>query len=403
MSLRKFNTRLLLIMGLVCAVTISINGQSKSIGLDEAISIASNNYAGLERDRLIVKQQNKLADSGPLKQPTQLYLSSEEFGANDQSGVHSINILQNFYVPRVGKAQKDYYKKGAAVAERELALTNQWLKLQVEQAFYQLLYAKQEKQLVSDNIVIYNNFLSVATSQLESGETGRIPQMAARSRLGQAQLEQEHSVEKYQIALTLFNQWLQSDITYMAKGELEYESSFLLDSTLLNNPHLQVFEAQRELALTKVETEKVQLLPQINSGFKLQTMSGNFPLFGYQLGVNVPLFKKAYQGRIQAAELGVKVREAELYNQEQELERTISEFRYRLEHQLHILEYIKQNLTPIVIDQSEVNLIAYEEGEIGYLEYLDGLEQVIKVKQQYLEALYKFNVLRIELNYWLGK
>jgi cobalt-zinc-cadmium resistance protein CzcA len=132
-------------------------------------------------------------------------------------------------------------------------------------------------------------------------------------------------------------------------------------------------------------------------------MSGNFPLFGYQLGVNVPLFKKAYQGRIEAAEVGVKVQEANLKSKEQELERTISELRYRLEHQIHILEYLQQDLTPIVKEQSEVNLKAYGEGEISYLEYLDGLEQVVKVKQQYLTALYKFNALRIELDYWLGK
>jgi outer membrane protein TolC len=70
---------------------------------------------------------------------------------------------------------------------------------------------------------------------------------------------------------------------------------------------------------------------------------------------------------------------------------------------MHILEYLQQDLTPIVNEQSEVNLQAYGEGEIGYLEYLDGLEQVVNVKQQYLSALYKFNALRIELDYWLGK
>ncbi|MFT4567586.1 MAG: cobalt-zinc-cadmium resistance protein CzcA, partial [Saprospiraceae bacterium] len=162
-------------------------------------------------------------------------------------------------------------------------------------------------------------------------------------------------------------------------------------------------EALKEEAFAKIESQKVQLLPQINSGFKLQTMSGNFPLFGYQLGVNIPLFKKAYQGRIEAAEVGVKIQEADLRNKEQELERKISELRYRLEHQIHILEYLHEDLTPIVNEQSEVNLKAYAEGEITYLEYLDGLEQVVKVKQQYLTALYKFHSFRIELDYWLGK
>jgi cobalt-zinc-cadmium resistance protein CzcA len=400
---RQFKVQLLLLLGLVCALTTSSIGQTKSISLEEALSIARKNHAGLERDRLIVDQQNKLADAGLPIQPTQLYFSGEEFGVNDQSGIHSINIQQNFHLPKVAKTQQAYFKQGATVAKKQMALTEQELKRQVEKAYYQLLYTKQEQELVAENITLYDNFLAVATTQLKSGETGRIPQLAARSRLGLAQLEQEHAVEKYQIALTVFNQWLRSDILYEVQGDLAFEASFSSDSTMENNPHLKFIEAQRELAFAKIESEKVQLLPQISSGFKLQTASGSFPLFGYQLGINVPLFKKAYKGRIEAAEVGVKVYEASLKNKEQELERTISELRYRLEHQLHILKYLRQNLTPIVNEQSEVNLKAYTEGEISYLEYLDGLEQVVKVKQQYLTALHKFNALRIDLNFWLGK
>lgn len=403
MTKRQFKIEILLLLGLVCAVATSGIGQNKSIDLEEALIIARKNYAGLERDRLAVDQQNKLAEAGLPPQPAQLYLSGEEFGANGQSGIHSINVLQNFYLPKAAKAQQSFYKQGAALAEKQLVITDHELKRQVEQAYYQLLYAKQEQELVAENVGLYNDFLSVTTTQLETGETGRIPQLAARSRLGQAQLEQEHALEKYQIALSLFNQWLQSDTLYDVQGELPLGSDFSPDSTAQNNPHLQIIEAQRELAIANVENQKVQLLPQINSGFKLQTASGNFPLFGYQLGVNVPLFKKAYRGRIEAAEVGVKVQEAGLKTKKQELERTISELQYRIEHQQHILEYLQQDLTPIVIEQSEVNQSAYGEGEISYLEYLDGLEQVVKVKQQYLTALYKFNALRVELDYWLGK
>ena len=400
---RQFKIKILLLLGLVCTVTTSSIGQSKSIGLEEALSIARNNYAGLERDRLAIDQQYKLAEVGLPSQPTQLYISGEEFGFNDQSGIHSINIFQNFYLPKVANVQRAFYKQGAALAEKRLVLTDHELKRQVEKAYYQLLYAKEEQNLVAGNIVLYTNFLSVTTAHLETGETGKIPQLAARSRLGQARLEQEYSFEKYQVALTLFNQWLQSDTLYGVQGKLLFGPDISPGSTLQNNPHLQIIEAQRALASAMVETQKAQLLPQINSGFKLQTQSGDFPLFGYQIGVNVPLFKKAHRRRIEAAEVGVKVKEADLKTKEHELERTISELRYRLDHQQHILEYLQQDLTPIVNEQNEVNLKAYGEGEVSYLEYLDGLEQVIKVKRQYLTALYKFNALRVELDYWLGE
>lgn len=403
MNKRQFKIKILLLLALVCTITTSSIGQNNFISLQEALLIARKNYTGLERDRLSIDQQYKLAEAGLPQQRTQLFLSGEEFDFNNQSGIHSLNLQQNFNLPKAAKVQRAFYEKGAALAEKQLALTDQQLKRQVEQTYYQLLYAKQEQKLVAESLELYNNFLSVTTTQLESGETGKMPQLAARSRLGQARLEQEHTIEKHQIALTLFNQWLRSDTLYDVRGELSISSGLLTDSILLSNPHLQIIQAQRELAIAKVEREKAQLFPQINSGLKLQTASGNFPLFGYQIGVNVPLFRKAYQRRIEAAEIGVKVQEAVLITEQQRLERTISELRYRLEHQLHILEYLQQDLIPIVNEQSEVNLKAYNEGEIGYLEYLDGLEQVIKVRKQYLTALYKFNAFRVELDYWLGR
>lgn len=386
-----------------CTIALSVFGQIQAISLEEALSIARKNYAGLERDRLKIEQYNKLASTGLPIQPTQLYISGEEFGSNGQTGVHSLNVQQNFYLPKASKAQRAYYRQGAALAEKQLQLTDWELKRQVEQAYYQLLYANEAQTLVIDNVSLYNDFLTVTTTQLETGETGRLPQMAARSRLGQAQLEQQHAQKAYQIALSLFNQWLQSDSLYEATGNLTPPADLLKDTLLANNPHLQIIQAQKELAAANIETQKAQLLPQINSGLKLQNAFGNFPLFGYQIGVNVPLFKKAYQGRIEAAEVGVQVQEAALKTEQQNLQRTVNELQYRIESQRDILEYLQGDLTPLINEQSAVNLQAYREGEIGYLEYLDSLEQVVKVKQQYLEALYKFHVLKVELDYWMGQ
>ena len=391
-----------LLLALLIAVFQTGNGQNNSISLEEALRIARDSYAGLERDRLSVEQQTRLSGAGLLTQPTQLFFSGEEFNFGGQSGVQSINVQQNFYLPKAHKAQRAYYQQGTRVAEKQLELTEQELERQVTQAYLRLQYAKQEQTLAVENLELYQNFLEVTTGQLESGETGRIPQLAARSRLGQAQLEREHVQEKYQIARSLFNQWLGSDSTYEVNGELPLATIPAVDTALQNNPHLQLVQARQELALAKVETQKAQLLPQINSGLRLQNAFGTFPLFGYQAGVNVPLFRKSYKTQIEAAQVAVKVEEAALRTEQQKLERTISELRYRLEHQLHILEYLEEDLSPIVNEQSEINLAAYREGEVGYLEYLDGLEQVVRVKQQYLDALYEYNALRVELDYWLG-
>ena len=161
------------ICAIICTMSLSVFGQNRAISLEEALNIARNNYAGLERDRLTIDQYNKLASTGLPVQPTQLYISGEEFGSNGQTGVHSLNVFQNFYLPKVSKAQRDYYRQGAVVAEKQLQLTDWELKRQVEQAFYQLQYVNEALVLVAENVSLYDDFLTVTTAQLKTGETGR--------------------------------------------------------------------------------------------------------------------------------------------------------------------------------------------------------------------------------------
>ncbi|MCR9289712.1 MAG: TolC family protein [Bacteroidetes bacterium] len=372
------------------------------ITLEGALDMAHHNNTGLKSGKLLVDQKNKIADAGILRPPAQVYLSSEEFNFKNQTGVHSLNLQQNFYLPKTIEAQKKVFQSGVNVAEKQLDMTARDLNLLVTSAYYKVMMTKKEKALAKENLDLYVDFLNITKSQLDAGETGKIPKLAARSRLGQAQMALDHSNEQYQIALSLFNQILRSDIVYDVAGELPTVSSFSYDDIVPENPHLQIQQAKIEMASSKVKQQETQLLPQINSGLKLQTANDKFPLFAYQLGVNVPLFKKAYRGQTEAAEIGVKIQQSKLEESRNKLELTITELRFRLQHALHVLVYLQEELAPIVNEQKEVNFLAYREGEIRYLEYLDSLEQFALVKKQYLTALYEFNVLKLELDYWLG-
>ncbi len=376
-------------------------GQS-TITLEEALQLARKNHAGLESGRLAIEQQNKLAAAGILRPPAQISLSGEEFGFKDGPGIHAVNFQQNFYVPKVGKIQRKLYQSGAMLAQKQLTLTDQELKKRVTNAYNMVLYTGQDVELTKANVILHGDFVKVTTAQLEAGETGKIPGMAAKSRLGQVELDLEYAEERHQISLVLFNQWLRADTIYEVEGALPLPSDLPDDSILPGNPHLQVKQAEIELATIEVQRQQTLLLPQITSGLSLQKGPNTFPLFGYEVGVEMPLFKKAYQGHIEAAEVGVQVEKSAMEARKNEMERTIIELRYRLEHQIHILDYLKEQLLPLVNEQSEVNFKAYREGEIGYLEYLDSLEQVVQVKQQYLTALYEWNTFRIEMEYWIG-
>lgn len=401
--MRKSVYILLIISSIIAHCQNALSAQDQAITLEEALEIARSNYAGLERDRLAVERYDRLASTGIPAQPAQVFFSGDELNLDEQQGIHGFNVQQNFYLPGASRAQKAYYAKNAEVAQKQLDLTENALVWEVTKAYIQLLYVSEEQSLIETNSSLYQEFLDVASKRLEAGETGKIPLLAARTRLGQAKLEEEHAEERYQIALSLFNQWLNSDQPYLAEGTLSVPEEIDPDSVSTDNPHLAIYEARSEMAHSSIALQESKMLPQINTGAAVQSVLGDFPFFGYQIGINVPLFKKAYRSRVQAAEIQSREYEAALVTEKQKLSRMISDLTYRMEHQRHIVEYLDEDLEPLVKEQIEVNLKAYKEGEISYLEYLNSLEEDVALRRQYLQALYEFNLIRAELNYWSGR
>jgi outer membrane protein TolC len=381
----------------------SVSGQFQPINLEEAIQLASKNYPQLKRDNLSIERYNKLATVGLPAQAMQIYISSEEYNPSLQSGVHSLNFQQNFYLPKASKIQQRYYKQGAEVAEQQANLSLQDLSFQIGQIHYKLLYLKALKTLQRKNIELYTDFLKASKTRFEVGEIGISAQLAAETRLSQALLKQQQNEDAYTINCSLFNQWILSDTLYEPAQELSISKKSASDSTLNDNVHLQLLKAKRDLAINAVDVQEAQLLPQINSGVKLQNSFGVFPLFAFQAGVNVPLFRKSYKGRIDAANIQVKVQEANIAAEQQNLERKQMDLHYRMEQEMKTMDHLQEYLIPLIDKQSTLNQKAYREGIIGYLEYLDSLEQVIKVKRLYVDALYSYNITSLELSYWMSK
>lgn len=389
------------LLGLLMCFSVLMSAQNTSINLEQALVMARAYNAGLQRDQLKIDQQNTLAQAGLRQEATQIYISSEEFDFGDNTGLHALNVQQNFYLPKANKAQQAWYKTAALKAERQYALTDQALKRAVSEAYYQVLHAQALKVLNAENIALHEDFVARTHRQLTTGETGKVPYTTAKLHLGQARLQAAAAEEQYALALMVFNSYLGANTHYEAEGVLG-ETKAVVALNTSASPYLQLQQAQQELAKANIAREQAQLIPQLNSGLKLQSNAGVAPLFGYQIGVNVPLFRKAYNKRIEAAQLGVELAQAEYDSQTQALDRAVQALAQQLQEQQSIIEYLQTALKPLAEEQNQLNLAAYIEGELSYLAYLDGLEQMVEVEQQYLAALYKLNALQAELNFLLG-
>lgn len=373
----------------------------QSITLDEALLIASENYNGIRYDQLYIDKQKVLANGGSPQQLTQIFISGEEFDFKDQRGIHSLNVQQNFNLPKVGSAYKSYYSKNAELGEARLALTRLELEKEIKMVFFELLYTQEYQKLQESSIAIYEDFLSVTTKLSESGETGAIPQLAAKTQLSKAKLEKEHANERNNIAKALFNSWLDSDDDYDAKGSLQAVNNEVTVESKVT-PHLLFYDSQKAVANANVEIKNAQLIPQLNTGLRLQSIGNDFPFFGYQFGVNVPLFRNGINKQIEASKLELEMIDSQKKLQAQKMNRRLSELEYRKVHQGHIIEKMTDELMPIIENQVELTRRAFLEGESSYLDYLNALKEQKDAKEELLEELYRLKMIEVEIDYWQG-
>ncbi|MDX1407982.1 MAG: hypothetical protein R3330_07605, partial [Saprospiraceae bacterium] len=145
---------LLFIALVFCCWTVG-QSQGLPITMDEAVHIASSHHAGLRSMRLSVDQRDRLAEAGPKQPPGELYLSGEEFDFGGQTGIHSLNLAQNFLLPGASRAYRQFHLSQATLAREELNLGQHALRMEVGKAFYRVLYTRQLSVLAHENLALY--------------------------------------------------------------------------------------------------------------------------------------------------------------------------------------------------------------------------------------------------------
>ena len=374
--------------------------QYTPISVDKAIELAMRQDPSMLLADLKVSQNDILSTAGVPNQPAQIFLSGDEFNFAGISGVQSLNIQQTFNMPKVSKSYKNYYKAQMAKSSQLKALTRKDIIRNVELAYYRLVITKKELALSKDTEKIYDAFYGRSKEAYEGGESNKAPLLSAQTMLKKARLNLDHASHELEIALEIFNMWLGDGTNYDAVlGEdLNLENSGLNKATA--NPHLSLYQYEREIIQQNIAMKESKLLPQLNTGLKLQSVNGDLLYFGYQIGVNVPLFRGAYNRQIEAAKVGLNIVETERVIKEREINRKAVKLNGHLNHLVEKIEFYDAELLPSVNEQVTLLEEAYRQGEGSYVEYMLSIENLNNLKVERLKMVEEFYINSAELKFW---
>jgi len=121
--------------------------------------------------------------------------------------------------------------------------------------------------------------------------------------------------------------------------------------------------------------------------------------FGYQLGVNVPLFKKAQAQKIEAANVGLKIQEQQKDLALRQLEQKQQKIQLQLQQLQENIDFYQKELLPNAASDSAFFQAAFRAGEATYLAYQQRLDVQINYRLAYLKLLRDFQLKQVELEY----
>ncbi|MBS1551955.1 MAG: TolC family protein [Bacteroidetes bacterium] len=394
-----------LILLTVCLVFFGKAAVSQSkMKLDDVIKISIENNLSIKSSRFNIEKEKAVnLKSFNIPKP-ELFIEYEGVqGSLSNADSRKIGIIQMIEFPTNYFLRSDVQESQIKVAEQQLNSSVSSLRAKVKLNYYTLQLLNEHFKTSEENYKIYEDFLFTAEKKYEAGESSNLEVLGARVNKIKFEneiknLESEIKSSQSEIR-TLMN--VDYDITpveELSYTEVRLNKKELLTKAINNNPELKILNFQREKSANKISLSKGELLPDITFKYFRQKISGDNNYWGMEVGLGMPLwFWWEQSGKIKESDYEFKIASGEETGFRKTLENEINTAFEEYENSLRQVKFFNEQALKETDEIMRQSKISYNEGAIGYVEYLQSLNIAYETRIQYLNSIYNYNKSIIKL------
>lgn len=410
MKKHKIDKLALLLIGLL--MTASVQAQQSPISLEESITKAQQYNKRIKAAQLNVKSKEQLQKSAFDIPKTVIDADYGQFnsGVNDTR----FGVSQTFAFPTLYSSQKKALRENYNAAKVQSQLTSQQIKSNVRNLFYDYIWLKSKRELLTYADSIYRLMEQKAALRYKVGETNVLEKTASQS-ARQFYSNQLTMINKdMAVTLNSFNAVLQDSVVYEpSESKIKHDFNFSINekSDVSSLPQVQLSNYEAEAAKWRWKSEQAKLMPDITLGYNnlsiigTQTNSAGQDVyydsshrFNYvNVGLSIPLFftsqsarnkasKTEYENYILQAENSKIEAKAEITNAINEIEKYKESLKY------YEIDGLKN--ASVIINAANSQL---ENGDIDYLQWVMVINQAVTIKNEYLDMINSYNKAVINL------
>jgi cobalt-zinc-cadmium resistance protein CzcA len=393
----KIPKGLALVVLLLTLISLPSTAQTP-LTYEQIHTLALQNNAKLEASALQVEEAGALVGSAFTFDKTEVYYHYDEANlAYNNQPLKVFGVSQKLLFPSRYFTQKQANETLVEAQRFSYQLSLQSLEGELASAYYQLLYEQQRSDVYAFLDSLYQRFDYAADKRFELGESNYLEKITARAKQRELYTLHQQSQDNIKQAYLELQRIVQADQEF----EVEPVPLLKLEPQKINletHPGISLYEQQIEFYAFQNKLKKQELLPDFNlSYFQGSNSELQENLYGYQIGITIPLLFNSSKIRASTISEDISVKQAEEYKIQ--LETTYSVELSRVQQFEKALAYYEAE--GISLSEEIINMASksYQTGEIDFFQYIQSIENAMEINLSYLENLNNYNQAVIRLNY----
>ncbi|HRH39758.1 MAG TPA: TolC family protein, partial [Flavobacteriales bacterium] len=296
-----------------------------------------------------------------------------------------------------------FQQQRVAMAQSRATLNTAQVRRETAFAFLELQAARERQRVMMVLDSSFQHFANYAQRKVDVGESPLLEALSARAQWERIRLDRQQADADVAMAEGLLAQWL-GTASIGALAPMTALVVPVLDSALVaSNPELRALQQNVEMSKSALDLQRSQWTPSLKFGGFAQSLDHVTPRSGILLGVSIPLIKTGQAANTKAAMLDARIAEDERLAAERAMRaQLLAATQDYLQRQREYAFYADEGA---VLADAIVNNAAggYEEGELGYLEYMQTVGQANDLRVKRIASLLALDRSVIQLDYLTGR
>lgn len=318
-------------------------------------------------------------------------------------------ILQSFDFPTTYIRKYQSQSQQVLMAETEKQITLNQLRYQVNTTYNEMQYLREVFASYQQQDSLLEDVVEVTKVRLEVGQISNLEKLNAESQYREVkyQLDQVKSklrTARVHMSLLTGNP---SDTSLTAADEfikLAIPNGVAnTDDAFNSNPLTAYYEQNKKMQHLQLKQNQSYWFPSIIVGYLNQGASNSPMQYRMRYGFTFPLWFWSNTSQVKAARKNVSIADQQSVLNHYDLKGNYAQALSELRQFTEALNYFEQTALPQAKEISITAKEGYRLGSIGYYNYLLNLQQVIKIRLGYLEALKNYNQAIFTIQYLRGE